>query len=63
MTKKGKSGQDLTVQSLSCGSSHSMALMETGEVYGWGNNEHGQCGTGREPFMHMVQWGPTAVTF
>lgn len=40
-----------------------MALMESGEVFAWGNNEHGQCGTGREPYMHMIQWGPIAVTF
>ena len=38
-------------------------MMTNGEVYAWGNNEHGQCGTGHEPFMHMIQWGPIQVSF
>lgn len=44
-----------------CGSSHTLAQMTNGEVYSWGNNEHGQCGTGNEPFMQMVHWGPQMV--
>jgi Regulator of chromosome condensation (RCC1) repeat len=37
--------------------------MKNGEVYSWGNNEHGQCGTGKEPFQQMIQWGPQMVKF
>ena len=46
---------------LSCGNNHTVALMSkfyiklmcllgNGEVYTWGSNENGQCGTGKEPF-------------
>ncbi len=42
--------QPLVVQEVGCGSTHTLALMSNGEVYSWGNNEHGQCGTGKEPF-------------
>jgi alpha-tubulin suppressor-like RCC1 family protein len=53
--------QALVVHQVACGSTHSMALMKNGEVYSWGNNEHGQCGTGKEPFQQMIQWGPQMV--
>jgi hypothetical protein len=35
---------DENIVMISCGSKHSMALTETGHVYGWGNNEWGQLG-------------------
>jgi alpha-tubulin suppressor-like RCC1 family protein len=35
----------------------------TGEVFSWGNNENGQCGTGREPFQAVVHWSPKVVRF
>jgi alpha-tubulin suppressor-like RCC1 family protein len=40
-----KKSRDLTsnleVSQLACGSAHTLALMNNGEVYAWGNNEHG----------------------
>ena len=33
-------------------------LLGSGEVYSWGSNDHGQCGTGREPFHTVVHWTP-----
>lgn len=51
---------------VSCGNNHSLALMSkellfslnnnlgNGEVYSWGNNENGQCGTGGSPYNSMV---------
>jgi len=44
---------------VTCGNNHTLALMRkdflsenlgNGEAFGWGNNENGQCGTGRDPF-------------
>jgi len=37
--------------------------MRSGEVFAWGNNENGQCGTGSEPFLNMVHWSPKQVRF
>lgn len=34
------------VRQLACGAQHSMALSETGEVYVWGNGDHGRLGLG-----------------
>lgn len=34
------------VQQISCGRSHSAMLLDNGEVWTWGGNFHGQCGTG-----------------
>ena len=31
---------------ISAGNYHSLALLESGEVYGWGSNENGQIGGG-----------------
>ena len=36
------------VKSIACGAGHSMALLENGQVYGWGENGDGQLGLGRE---------------
>lgn len=40
------SGADVPVADVSCGFAHSLALSESGEVYVWGLNKHGQLGTG-----------------
>ena len=37
-----------SVIQLSCGSDHTIALSCDGRVYGWGDNQHGQIGCGRE---------------
>ncbi|XP_053676372.1 secretion-regulating guanine nucleotide exchange factor [Anopheles nili] len=37
---------DLAVKDFSLGSQHGVALTVTGQVYCWGWNEHGNCGTG-----------------
>jgi alpha-tubulin suppressor-like RCC1 family protein len=50
-------------QSVSCGGDHTLLLMRTGEVFSWGNNELGQCGTGNDPFHSMVHWNPRIVKF
>ncbi|XP_054155257.1 RCC1 and BTB domain-containing protein 1-like [Oppia nitens] len=34
------------ISNVSCGSAHSLALTESGQVYGWGNNAFGQLGIG-----------------
>jgi len=39
-------GQLGNVQDLQPGSEHNVALLENGEVFTWGWNEHGNCGTG-----------------
>jgi alpha-tubulin suppressor-like RCC1 family protein len=61
INKKSIQGAPMNVVQVACGSSHSLALMNNGELYSWGNNEHGQCGTGKEPFQQMVHWGPQFV--
>ena len=33
---------------LSCGTIHTLALSSDGKIYGWGDNNHGQIGCGRE---------------
>ncbi len=35
-----------TVREVTAGGMHTCALLETGEIYCWGNNEHGQIGDG-----------------
>ncbi|KAL4497276.1 hypothetical protein ABPG72_011211 [Tetrahymena utriculariae] len=43
--------------SLSCGQSHTVAVMQNGEVYGWGDGSYGQLGNGsQEP-----KFAPTRV--
>jgi len=44
------------VVSIAAGSRHSMALTATGEIYGWGNNKHGELGVSSadgEDFGHL----------
>mmetsp|Transcript_2263 Transcript_2263/g.2201 ORF Transcript_2263/g.2201 Transcript_2263/m.2201 type:complete len:98 (+) Transcript_2263:315-608(+) len=48
---------------VACGGNHTLAVMKSGEVYSWGNNENGQCGTGSQPFHNMVHWSPRVVRF
>lgn len=31
---------------IACGASHSLAVSEDGQVFGWGKNTQGQCGVG-----------------
>jgi RCC1 and BTB domain-containing protein len=37
---------DKTIIGAACGLSHSLAISDEGEIYGWGNNAHNQLGTG-----------------
>eukprot|EP01124_Arcella_intermedia_P025800 TRINITY_DN4698_c0_g1_i3.p1 TRINITY_DN4698_c0_g1~~TRINITY_DN4698_c0_g1_i3.p1 ORF type:complete len:564 (-),score=118.01 TRINITY_DN4698_c0_g1_i3:511-2202(-) len=41
------------VKQFSCGVDHVLALLETGELYGWGNGECGQLGIGSSADMHV----------
>ena len=45
------------VVKISAGSIHSLAVTESGEVYGWGNNEYGQIGNG----THQEVNGPQLI--
>lgn len=38
--------KDLKVDTICCGSEHTFAITNTGEVYGWGLNLKGQLGLG-----------------
>ncbi|XP_037101637.1 RCC1 and BTB domain-containing protein 1-like [Syngnathus acus] len=44
--KVGGSLQGKTVIGITCGQSSSMALLDNGEIHGWGNNSNGQLGVG-----------------
>jgi alpha-tubulin suppressor-like RCC1 family protein len=50
--------EDKTVVSLSCGMGYTLALTTEGIVYAWGQNDHGQLGTGD----NAPRDEPTAVT-
>ena len=39
---------DINIKQISCGASHTLVLTFDGMVYGWGNNEGGQIGCGKE---------------
>jgi len=39
----------LSVMQIACGSLHCLALIQSGQVWAWGDNECGQCGLGEEP--------------
>ena len=39
---------DINIKKISCGSAHTLVLTSDGMVYGWGNNEFGQIGCGKE---------------
>ncbi|KAK0179955.1 hypothetical protein PV327_005649 [Microctonus hyperodae] len=45
-TKVATSFEDKIIIAVACGSHHSLALTEDGEVYGWGQNTCGQVGSG-----------------
>ncbi|XP_075996550.1 RCC1 and BTB domain-containing protein 1-like [Genypterus blacodes] len=44
--------QGKTVVSITCGQTSSMALLDNGEVYGWGYNANGQLGVGNNRNQH-----------
>lgn len=37
---------DINIKKLSCGSNFTLALTDTGQIYGWGSNDHSQLGLG-----------------
>ena len=39
-------GSEVRIKQLGCGSTHSVVLDYDGNVYSWGNNQHGQLGNG-----------------
>jgi alpha-tubulin suppressor-like RCC1 family protein len=41
-----KMPQGITVQSISCGAFHTIALLNNGQMYAWGQNTYGQLGDG-----------------
>ncbi|KAF7997404.1 hypothetical protein HCN44_005975 [Aphidius gifuensis] len=45
-TKVASTFEDKAIIAIACGSHHSLALNDDGEVYGWGQNTCGQVGTG-----------------
>ncbi|XP_011298019.1 RCC1 and BTB domain-containing protein 1-like [Fopius arisanus] len=45
-TKVASNFEEKAIISVACGSHHSLALTEDGEVYGWGQNTCGQVGSG-----------------
>lgn len=50
-----------------CGNWHYMALMESGQVYSWGYNDHGQLGLGSKMESQVcnsaVHSNPTSISF
>lgn len=42
--------KDVSIESFSCGSSHTMVIDSNGVLYGFGSNESGQLGLGKEKF-------------
>ncbi|XP_033753080.1 LOW QUALITY PROTEIN: secretion-regulating guanine nucleotide exchange factor-like, partial [Pecten maximus] len=44
-----------SVQNISCGSEHNLAISGDGLVFSWGWNEHGICGTGNEDNVYNAQ--------
>ncbi|KAM9783753.1 RCC1 and BTB domain-containing protein 1-like [Syngnathus typhle] len=43
-----------TVIGITCGQSSSMALLDNGEIHGWGNNDNGQLGVGKNKKKVML---------
>ena len=50
VTSEEEGQQDVTIDKLSCGSGHCMALLNIGAVLIWGGNEHGQLGNKKRVF-------------
>ena len=46
------------IRDIACGSGHSVAVMSNGEVYTWGQGEHGRLGHGDE----LIQTKPKQVS-
>ena len=54
-----------TVRTVSCGASHCVTAMATGEVYSWGDNRSGQLGLGMQSYtgsLQFTQFTPQRVT-
>ncbi|KAM9783953.1 RCC1 and BTB domain-containing protein 1-like isoform 3-T3 [Syngnathus typhle] len=43
-----------TVIGITCGHSFSMALLDNGEIHGWGDNHNGQLGVGHDNYVSMM---------
>ncbi|KAM9783952.1 RCC1 and BTB domain-containing protein 1-like isoform 2-T2 [Syngnathus typhle] len=52
--KVGGSLQGETVIGITCGHSFSMALLDNGEIHGWGDNHNGQLGVGHDNYVSMM---------
>ncbi|XP_061158754.1 RCC1 and BTB domain-containing protein 1-like [Syngnathus typhle] len=52
--KVGGSLQGKTVIGITCGHSFSMALLDNGEIHGWGDNHNGQLGVGHDNYVSMM---------
>lgn len=50
----------LQVRSVACGAEHTVILADSG-IYSWGNNEHGQLGTGDTKSHNRPQQQPLEV--
>ena len=48
------------LQAVSCGKSHTLVMTRLGDVFAWGNNDFGQCGTGT---TKEVSYTPHSVNF
>lgn len=49
-------------EKISCGDSHVMCLLKSGELYCWGSNAHGQIGTGpTSPGILKDSFNPTLI--
>ena len=40
--------KETKIKQISCGSYHTLALTEQGEIYGWGDNRFGKIGCGKQ---------------
>ncbi|KAM9783955.1 RCC1 and BTB domain-containing protein 1-like isoform 2-T2 [Syngnathus typhle] len=52
--KVGGSLQGKTVIGITCGHSFSMALLDNGEIHGWGDNHDGQLGVGHNNYVSRI---------
>eukprot|EP00210_Caulerpa_lentillifera_P005778 g5525.t1 len=44
-----------------CGASHSLAISDTGELFSWGTNQHGQLGHERGFFTSSIEYSPRFI--